>query len=64
LKLAVLLHVTEFIGKAKSPSCGYGEIYDGSFSGTVIQGDGVTSALLKRHGIKVIAEDAVSSGGR
>lgn len=40
--------------KAKSPSCGCGAIYDGTFSGTLKAGDGVTSALLKQNGIKVI----------
>jgi uncharacterized protein YbbK (DUF523 family) len=40
--------------KAKSPSCGCGRIYDGAFSGTLRGGDGVTAALLKRHGIEVI----------
>lgn len=46
-KLAIL--------KARSPSCGCGEIYDGSFSGKLIRGDGVTAALLKRNGIEVIS---------
>lgn len=40
--------------KSKSPSCGLGRIYDGTFSGTLREGDGVTSALLKNHGIEVI----------
>ncbi|MDI6799624.1 MAG: DUF523 domain-containing protein [Actinomycetota bacterium] len=39
--------------KAKSPSCGVGQVYDGSFEGRLIQGDGVTAALLKREGIEV-----------
>ncbi|MCL2270860.1 MAG: DUF523 domain-containing protein [Treponema sp.] len=39
--------------KANSPSCGCGKIYDGSFNGTLIDGDGITAALLKKHGIKV-----------
>ena len=39
--------------KARSPSCGCGNIYDGTFSGTLTSGDGVTTALLKRHGITV-----------
>jgi len=56
LKIAKLFKVKEFIGKSKSPSCGCGEIYDGSFSGKLIKGDGVTTALLKRNGIKVITE--------
>ena len=40
--------------KAKSPSCGSGRIYDGSFSGTLRSGDGVTAALLKKNGIDVV----------
>jgi uncharacterized protein YbbK (DUF523 family) len=39
--------------KAKSPSCGLGAIYDGTFSGTLKEGDGVTAALLKMNGIKI-----------
>lgn len=37
----------------RSPSCGNKTIYDGSFSGTLIPGAGVTAALLKQHGIEV-----------
>lgn len=40
--------------KSKSPSCGCGRIYDGTFSGVLRGGDGVTTALLKKHGIEVI----------
>lgn len=40
--------------KAKSPSCGCGLIYDGTFSGQTKEGDGVTSVILKKHGIEVI----------
>ena len=39
--------------KSKSPSCGCGRIYDGSFSGVLREGDGVTAALLKKHSIEV-----------
>lgn len=42
--------------KSKSPSCGNNYIYDGTFSGTIINGDGVTAALLKKHGIQVMSE--------
>lgn len=42
--------------KAKSPSCGCGMIYDGTFTGKLVEGDGVTAALLKQHGIRVITE--------
>lgn len=40
--------------KAKSPSCGVGRIYDGTFTGTLRTGDGVTAALLRRNGIQVV----------
>lgn len=42
--------------KENSPSCGCGRIYDGSFSGTLTDGDGVTAELLKKNGITVIGE--------
>ena len=42
--------------KENSPSCGSGTIYDGTFSGTLTAGDGVTAELLKKNGITVIGE--------
>jgi uncharacterized protein YbbK (DUF523 family) len=44
-------NIKKAVLKSKSPSCGVGEIYDGSFRGNLIKGDGVTAALLKRQGI-------------
>jgi len=44
-------NIKEAILKSKSPSCGVGEIYDGSFKSNFINGDGVTTALLKREGV-------------
>ena len=41
--------------KSNSPSCGSGAIYDGTFSGTLTPGDGVTAELLKARGIEVAA---------
>jgi len=40
--------------QSRSPSCGVNTIYDGSFSGKLIHGQGVFSELLKKNGIKVI----------
>lgn len=57
LKIAQLFVVKEAILKQKSPSCGCGKIYDGTFSGKLIDGDGVTTALLKKQGLKVITEE-------
>jgi uncharacterized protein YbbK (DUF523 family) len=57
LTLAKLAGVKSAILKAKSPSCGAGRIYDGSFSGKVISGDGVLAGLLKKNGITVKTEE-------
>jgi uncharacterized protein YbbK (DUF523 family) len=59
LKIVKLLHIEEFIGKSRSPSCGCGQIYDGTFSRQLIDGDGVTTALLKRNGIRIITEEGL-----
>jgi uncharacterized protein YbbK (DUF523 family) len=42
--------------KTRSPSCGTGEIYDGSFSGRLVSGAGVTAAALQRAGVAVFNE--------
>lgn len=43
--------------KSRSPSCGCTEIYDGSFSGKLCPGEGVTAALLRKAGIRVLSEE-------
>lgn len=55
LKLAQKLNVKIAYLKQNSPSCGLGSIYDGTFSGNKIPGDGVTAKLLKENGIKIIS---------
>jgi uncharacterized protein YbbK (DUF523 family) len=57
LEIARQLNIKEFIAKSRSPSCGCGQIYDGTFSGKLIDGDGVTTELLRRNGIKIISEE-------
>lgn len=57
LRLYRLLHCDGAVLKARSPSCGKGQVYDGSFSGTLISGNGVTAALLLSHGIPVWTEE-------
>ncbi len=56
LKLAAGKGIKEAVFQSRSPSCGCGHIYDGTFSTHLIEGDGVTTALLRQHGIKVINE--------
>ena len=58
LKIAKTIDAKEAILKSKSPSCGCGRTYDGAFTHTLVDGDGVTAALLKKNGIKVETEEA------
>jgi uncharacterized protein YbbK (DUF523 family) len=59
---AVALRVAKLVGckmailKSKSPSCGVGKIFDGTFSGKLIKGDGIFAKLLKKNKIKVLIE--------
>lgn len=55
-RLAQQQGVVMAILKARSPSCGVGQIYDGSFSRRLIAGDGVTAAALRQLGITVFSE--------
>lgn len=57
LEKAKEIHATIVVLKENSPSCGSSKIYNGQFIGKKIAGMGVTSALLKRNGIKVISEE-------
>ena len=57
LRLAGALGCRAALLKARSPACGSGEVYDGSFSGTLTAGDGVAAAALRAAGIAVFGED-------
>lgn len=61
LKMAKLHDCRLAILKAKSPSCGSKQIYDGTFSGRLVDGMGVTARLLEENGISVIDEDAAEA---
>jgi len=56
LSLAKEHHVRYAVLKESSPSCGSHTIYDGTFSGVKRAGEGVTTALLRMHGITVYSE--------
>ena len=47
--------------KERSPSCGSGAVYDGSFTGTLTAGDGVTAQALKALGIRVYGESEINA---
>jgi uncharacterized protein YbbK (DUF523 family) len=57
LEIAVAGRCPRAILKSKSPTCGSGLIYDGTFSGRLISGDGIFARLLKEKGIKVCTEE-------
>lgn len=59
LKLCKLLGCEAAVLKERSPSCGRGQVYDGTFSGTLTAGDGVTAELLAAHGILVYGESQI-----
>ena len=59
LRIAKLFDCKEAILKSNSPSCGCGEIPDGTFSGKLTKGNGVTAALLKLNGIEVKTEKEI-----
>lgn len=59
LKTAQIFGCKKAILKQRSPSCGCGQIYDGTFSGKVIKGEGITAKLLRENGIEVISEEDI-----
>ena len=60
LKIAKMFGCEYAILKERSPSCGCGKIYDGTFSGKLIEGNGITADLLVKNGIKVIGESKIT----
>ena len=59
LRLCKLFGCGAAVLKERSPSCGHGEVYDGTFSGTLTAGDGVTAELLAAQGIPVYGESQI-----
>ena len=52
-QIAILAGCRKAVLKARSPSCGCGQIYDGSFSGRLVEGDGLWAQALKQAGMEV-----------
>lgn len=61
LNIAKLYGCEAAILKERSPSCGNKEVYDGSFSGMLVQGEGVTAELLRKNGMKVFGESELEA---
>lgn len=64
LELARKHKIKKAILKSKSPSCGCGWIFDGTFSKKLVPGFGVTAALLKKNGIEVVSDIEYLCSGR
>lgn len=62
LEAARLAGCTAAILKKRSPSCGVGSVYDGTFRHVLREGDGVWAALLRREGFALFSEDALPEG--
>ena len=56
LKLALFFNVKKALLKERSPACGFGNIYDGTFTKTLTEGNGAAADLLARQGISVFGE--------
>ena len=56
LRLARTTGCTLALLKEKSPSCGCGRVYDGTHTGALTNGNGVTAELLLQHGVRVFGE--------
>ena len=59
-RLCSLMGCQAAVLKERSPSCGHGAIYDGSFSGRLTEGSGVTAQLLAERGIPVYGESRIA----
>lgn len=59
LEIAQSFGVRSAILKQRSPSCGYGEIYDGTFSKRIIEGNGITAELFIENGIRITTEEDI-----
>jgi uncharacterized protein YbbK (DUF523 family) len=59
LNIAKKFNIKYAILKERSPSCGSNFIYDGTFSGVIVPGMGVTAKLLTENGIKVYSEEQI-----
>lgn len=56
LEMVLKNNIKKVILKANSPSCGYKQIYDGSFSHKTIPGNGIFASLLSKYNIEILTE--------
>ena len=61
--LAGAVGAEDAVLKARSPSCGCHEVYDGTFSRTTVPGEGVTARALREAGVRVQSEEDLQGAG-
>ena len=61
LKICLEQNITKALLKQKSPSCGSKQIYDGTFTNTIINGEGITSKLLRQNNITIYDENDIET---
>lgn len=59
LSLAKLYGCKKALLKENSPSCGFGRVYDGSFSKKLVEGNGIAADLLYENGIEIFGEESI-----
>ena len=63
VRVALAIGATDAVLKARSPSCGCHQVYDGAFTRRLVDGDGVTAAALRGAGLRVRSEEDVEATG-
>ena len=61
LRLARIFECDTALMKEKSPSCGAGKIYDGTFTKTLTSGNGIAAELLQKNGLQIVGESEIFS---
>ena len=61
LEIALAGGVRRAVLKERSPSCGYGAVYDGTFTSTVVPASGVAAELLEGNGVQIIGGSAIET---
>ena len=57
LEICKSQNISKAILQSRSPSCGYGKVYDGNFKGEIIEGNGLTADLLSKNGIEIFTDE-------
>ena len=63
MALARAVGAQEAVLKARSPSCGCHEVYDGTFTRTKVAGEGITARALREAGVRVRSEEDLAGPG-